>query len=170
LADLNTFGSIASIVGLAVSGLAFIAAKKAKEAAREIQDSFLFDKRIPIHLNVIDKKLTNYNNLLADITQNKTQLKTLIAQIKSELISLSEKIKNRKALNKLKSTISLSNKLIVREIYLESDQTQIWNRIKYFIKSFFLVSHGDIWKLYNDLNEIYTQIDNLKLDKKYLIK
>jgi len=170
LADLNTYGSIASLVGLVVSGLAFVAAKNAKEAAREIQDSFLFDQRIPMHLKVLDNKVSNYNYLLVDIEANKKQIKTLLSQIKSELISLSDKIKNRKALRKLRSTIILTDKVINREIYLEANQTYLLNRVLHFFKSFFLVSHSDIWKNYNDLNEIYALISNLKLDKKYLIK
>lgn len=170
MGDINIYGSVASILGLIVSAFAFLAAKNAKEAAREIQDSFMFDKRIPMHLKVIDEKLVNYNELLADIDQNKTQLKTLLSQLKSELTSLSDKIKNRKALKKIRTTISLTDRVIDREIYLESDQTRLLNKVIFLFNSFYLASHSDIWRIYNSLNEIYTQIDNLKLDKKYLIK
>ena len=168
MADINTYGSIASILGLIVSGLAFWAADGAHKAVKRVQDSFLFDKRIPQHLKYLNDKLSNLNGLLADIETNKNHITTLLSQVKSELQSLSEKTLNEKVLLKIKDTIKSIDKVKNDKIYKESDQTFLTNRISHFFKSFYLTSHKDIWTIYNDLNEIYTQIDNLKLDKNCL--
>lgn len=170
MADINTYGSIASIVGLIISALAFWAADSARKAVKKIQDSFLFDKRIPQHLKVLNGKLSDLNSLLTDIDNNKNQITTLLAQVKSELQSLSEKTLNEKVLCKTNETIKAIDKVKNDKIYKEGDQTVLKNRINHYCKSFYLTSHKEIWKIYNDLNEIYTQVENLKLDKKYLIK
>ena len=168
--DLNLYGSVASLIGLIVSVFAYFAAVSAKKAAQKVQDSFLFDRRIPQHLKFLDEKISKYNELLSDINNNKNQIKTNLAQVKSELNSLLEKVANKSAVSIIQNTIKSIDKISKQEIYKENDQIAIWNKIVYFFKSFYLTSHSDLWKVYTNLNEIYTKIDNLKLDKKYLIK
>lgn len=168
--DINTYGSLASLGGIIISFLAFIAADKAKKVAKQIQDGFIFDKRIPQHLKVLDGLLSEYNEFLSDIDKNQSEIRTLLAKIKSELANLSEKIKTEEESELITSTVSKINKKSPRQFYKESESHLIHLKLKDFFKGFYLTSHKEIWNIYTSLNEIHWCVNNLKLDRKYIIK
>lgn len=168
--DINTYGSLASLLGIIISFIAFLAADSAKKAARKIQDSFLFDKRIPQHLKVLDELLSKYNELLIDIDRNNSAIRTLHSQIKPELSNLSDKIKTKKALNLINTTIAMIDKKSKRPFFKESESHSLWNKGVDLYKGIYLTPHKDIWRIYTSLNEIHWYVNNLKQDRKYLIK
>lgn len=168
--DINTYGSLASLLGIIISLIAFLAANSARKAVKKVQDSILFDKRIPTHLRSLDELLSQYNELLNDIEGNNSSIKKLHALLKSELSSLLDKTDNRKARNLIKKTIKKINKKTNRSFFKESNSHSIRDKLAVFLKRTYLTSHSDLWEIYNYSNEIHRYLNNLQQDRKYLIK
>lgn len=169
LHDLNTWGIFATFIGLAISIITLVVAENARRATKKLQNSLIFDKRVPVHLNQISNFLSDFNTLLNNTNGNVNQIKLLLAHVKSELLSLLEKITDKRARKLISMTISHINKNISRpysKVNMNESST-LWNRIV----TKFTKSTGDsFWSSYTDIGEVHRTVDNLYKDKKVKIK
>lgn len=171
--DLSDIGNISSVIGLGISIVTFIVAYIVKNEVKRIQFSNLFDKRITKYLTDIDKLQIELISYISDVKANEIRIKEILVKELAALESLLPKLSDKKARQKTDSIISEIEKLKNCTFYQpDNDNPTIWNRIVFQYK--FIASNMTtdrrLLNLYILINENYNRIEQIKLDKKALIK
>jgi hypothetical protein len=171
--NLSDLGSIASIIGLAISLITLIIAYILNKKVKKLQYSNLFDRTITKRLTGIDKLQKNLNRLLPDISKNEIEIKEILVELLAIYEALSPKLPDRKARNKAKLLIRRIKQSKECTFYnLKDKNLSIWDKIASFFKLIFLkkTSNLRIQQIYIATNENYNRIEQIRLDKKERIK
>lgn len=171
--DLSDIGNISSIIGLGISIVTFIVAYIVRNEVKRIQYSNLFDKRITKYLTDIDKLQIELISYISDVKTNEIRIKEILVQELAALESLLPKLADKVARQKTENVIAQIEKLKNYSFYQSNNDTPtIWNRIvfqyKYITSN--LATDKRLLNLYILINENYNRIEQVKLDKKALIK
>jgi hypothetical protein len=167
--DINTWGTIATFIGLAISVATLLIADNVRKVTRELQRSVSFDKRIPNHLREISTLLTDLNTLLNNANNNINELKTLSGLMRSELISLLIKITDKRLRLLIKKSLRQISRNIKKD-FVYYDKGHQPNAFRKFYVRIFNITADNFFQSYTSVNEVYRSVDNLYKDKKTQIK
>jgi len=165
--DINTWGTIATFVGLAISIVTLLVANNVRKATQRLQNSIVFDKRVPSQLKAISMLLSDFNILLNNTGANVNQIKSLLSLMKSEIFSLSNKITDKRIKKLIFKTVKRIDSDIHKNFIIEDKNAHLFRKA---FNSIFTVSEDDYWKNYTAVGEIHRAIDNLYKDKKATVK
>jgi len=165
--DINTWGTIATFVGLGISIVTLIVANNVRQVTQRLQNSIVFDKRVPSQLKEISGLLSDFNILLNNTSENVNQVKSLLAQLRSEIVSLSVKITDKRTKQLIIKAVKKIDNDIIKD-FVKPDKNAGF--IKKAYNLIFRVSEDDYWQSYTAIGEIHRAIDNLYKDKKATIK
>jgi len=163
LDDINTWGTIATFVGLGISILTLLVANNVRKVTQRLQNSIIFDKRVPGQLKAISLLLSDFNILLNNTSANVNQIKSLLALLKSEILSLSIKITDKRTKQLIINTVKRIDGDINKSFIIEDRNAHLFRKAYNLL---FTVSEDDYWKSYTAVGEIHRAIDNLYKDKK----
>ena len=170
---MDIIGNIASILGFIISIIALIIVIFVEKKVNKLQYSNLFDKRINSHLSNIDLFQKELNLCLPDVLTNEVKTKEVLVKLLAEFESLSPKLQDKIARKKTDQLIYKINYVKEKDFFFhEKSEDNFLDKIMLFCKSFFLnkISNRKILKIYVLVNENYNRIQQIKHDKKNLIK
>ena len=165
--DINTWGTIATFVGLGISIVTLFIADNVRKVTQRLQNSIVFDKRVPGQLKAISLLLSDFNILLNNTSANVNQIKALLALLKSEILSLSIKITDKRTKQLIISTVKRIDSDISKSFIIEDKKAHLLRKV---YNSLITVSEDDYWNSYTAVGEIHRAVDNLYKDKKAIVK
>lgn len=162
---LETWANVLEIVGFVASIISVLIAFRVKSEVIQLKQSYIFDKRINDHLKALNQFASDLNTFLNNYNSNKHLIRTEIGRCQSELEDLTWKLGSSKS-KKTKKLIELIKKRKEKPFidYLPS-QNPIMDYLKTPFTRIYQTTYNDTWKIYNNLREIITQVENFKKNK-----
>ena len=146
---LSNVGSWASIISVFISigtlSFSFIINRK----VQKLKNINLFDKTIKFHLDEIDKRQTELNRLLPNISKNSLEIKTILSSLLAEFENICNKISDKNAKEQIKKLIK---------------------EIKSVQKDPFLFCDSRIQDIYVSINENHKRVSLIQRDNNNSIK
>lgn len=170
---IDILGNISSIIGLIISIITLIIVVFVNKKVKKFQYSNLFDKRVNFHLTSIDKLQNELNSCIPNIVLNEIKIKEILVQLLAEFESLQPKLQDKIARQKAMQLIYKLQKAKGKVFYnTEKLNINIWDRLYSTYRLWFsnMISSRNILDIYILVNENYNRIQQVKLDKKELIK
>ena len=170
---MDTIGNIVSILGFIISTITLIDVVFVKKKVSKLQYSNLFDKRINSHLSNIDSLQKELNLCLPDIVANEIKTKEILVKLLSEFESLAPKLQDKIARKKAGQLIFQINNVKEKDFFLhKKNEDNFSDKVVHFCKFLFLnkISNKEVLKIYILVNENYNRIQQIKHDKKQIIK
>ena len=170
---MDTIGNIASILGFIISAITLLIVLFVDRKVSKLQYSNLFDKRINSHLSNIDSFQKELNLCLPNISANEIKTKEILVKLLTEFESLAPKLQDKIARQKADRLISQINDVKGKDFFFrEKNEDTFFDKISLSWKSFFLnkISNKKVLEIYILVNENYNRIQQVKHDKKQLIK
>ncbi|MFZ6665165.1 hypothetical protein [Peijinzhouia sedimentorum] len=171
--DLSDIGNISSIAGLIISIVTLIIAYIVSNEVKRIQFSNLFDRRITKYLTDIDKLQSELISNISDVKTNEIRIKEILVKELAAFESLLPKLSDKNARQKTVKIIAKIEKLKNHDFYQTNiESPTVCDRIvfqyKFFVSN--MSTNKRLLNLYILINENYNRIEEVKLDKKALIK
>ena len=171
--NISEIGDISSIAGLAISVITLVVAYYINNEVKKIQYSNLFDRRINKHLTDINELQIELIHLIDNVEENEIKIKEILAKHLAIFESLLPKIQDKIARKKTKSLIKKIGKSYNLFFYnFNRTEITVIDRITFKYKLIInkMISSREILDIYIRVNENYNRIEQVKLDKKVLIK
>lgn len=162
---LETWANILEVAGFILTIGSILIALHVKSQVAQLKQSYIFDKRINDHLKALNQHASDLNTFLNDYNSNKHLIRTEIGKCQSELEDLIWKLGNRKSWK----TKTLINFIKKRKNKPFTDYAISASPIKDYLTipftRLYRTTYNDTWKIYNNLREVITQVENLKKNK-----
>ncbi|MGJ8737738.1 hypothetical protein [Zobellia laminariae] len=171
--DINTTGSIASIIGLVISVITMLIVVFVNRKVKKLQISNLFDQRINKHLTTINTLQQELNSNMPNIVANEIRIKEILVQLMTEFESLFPKLQDKRARRKTNRVVKCIQGIKNKGFYnTEKTDVNMFDRFAFFYEEKFsnMVSSRKILNIYILINENYNRIQQVKLDKNALKK
>lgn len=160
--DLNSSGSVASIIGTVISIAVLIQAIIVKSEIKKLQARHLFKIRSPQHLKKLDNYLSNLNTLLQDFSNNGDNIESTLSCVNAELKSLANKTEDKDILKQIKKSLRMNSSILIRGL-----SCRFTGLCSFYP---FRANRESVWKSYKHLQFTHTMLLNLIEDNKRSIK
>lgn len=162
---LDTWANVLEVVGFLLTIGSIIIALHVKSQVAQLKQSYIFDKRINEHLKALNQYASDLNTFLNDYNQNRHLIRTEIGKCQSELEDLNWKLGNRKGW-KTKTLIKFIKKRKSKPFINYTATTYpILTYLAVPFTRLYRTTYDDTWKIYNNLREVITQVENFKKNK-----
>ncbi|KPA11390.1 hypothetical protein MHK_008413 [Candidatus Magnetomorum sp. HK-1] len=159
--EMNFIGSICSVFGLIASIIVMIHSIFVKKEVQKLKTLYLFNKRCQQHLKKIDRFLSKLNELIKDYENSGEDIENTLVKCKAELLSLSEKVVDRRNTKQLKKAIGIIAMIEKRGLTCRHSG--------FLCRSPFRADKNTVWQAYQNIQLIYSSVDNLAMDSKGVI-
>ena len=163
--DLETWANILEIVGFCFAVGAFIMGLFIKSEINKLKTSYIFNKRIKKHIENLKNSASAINQYLNDYDNNRHTIRTEFANCVSELEDLIPKVGFGQSLKSRSLKSFLKSRRIRPFVVRQVQKSSFLFYITKYPKRFYQTSYDDVWNVYDSLNEIIRQLENLKQNK-----
>ncbi len=155
---LDTWANVLEVVGFLFTVVSVLIALRVKSEVTQLKQSYIFDKRINEHLKALNQFASDLNTFLNDYNSNKHLIRTEIGRCQSELEDLKWKLGNNKSWKTRMLIRFIKNRKNKPLVNYTVPTNPILDYLKTPLTRMYKSTYDDIWKIYNNLREVITQV------------
>lgn len=163
--DLSEWANILEVVGFLFAIGTFIVGLFIKSEINQLKASYIFDRRAKKHIDNLEKSASEISQLLNDYDNNIHNIKTEFSKCISELEDIIPKIGYRQSLKCRRLKTFLKRRRIRPFVIKQAQTSSFIFFITKYPKRLYQTSYDDTWYVYDRLNEVIRQLENIKQNK-----